>query len=461
MTFPKHFLWGTATSSYQIEGAQDADGKGQCIWNAMCRAPGKVRDGSSGDIACDHYHRYEEDVSLMASLGVKAYRFSISWPRVMPSGDGVINQAGLDFYDRLVDKLLEKGITPFATLFHWDFPLDLYRRGGWLNADSPSWFSAYTDAVVSRLSDRVTHWITINEPQVVVEMGHVGGEHAPGVNLPFADTLLIAHRLLLAHGRAVQTIRARAHRPVMVGMAPVVSGAVPYSPADPRDVAAAKKSSFAITGRTFFNNTWFLDPMFFGRYPEDGCELFKDHLPEIAPGDMETIQQKLDFFGANIYHARVVKGEPDGGITTMALPFGHPRTAINWPVVPSCLYWMPKFFYERYGLPIYITENGLSNTDWIAQDGAVHDPQRIDFAARHLTELHRAIAEGVDVRGYFHWSLLDNFEWSNGYNDRFGLIHVDYATQQRTIKDSGYWYRDVIKSDGGKLFEGRANGILE
>ena len=444
MTFPRHFLWGAATSSYQIEGAHDADGKGACIWNAMCRAPGKIRDGSSGDIACDHYHRYAEDVALMADLGIQAYRFSISWPRVIPLGEGKINAAGLDFYDRLTDRLLERGMIPFATLFHWDYPLELYKRGGWLHADSPAWFAAYVDAVVSRLSDRITHWITFNEPQVVVEMGHVTGEHAPGVQLPLADTLLISHRILLAHGRAVQVIRERARKTPRIGMAPVASGAIPFSPDEPQDVAAARNYSFAITGNTFFNNTWMLDPLFFGHYPADGLNLFKEHFPQIGPEDMRTIQQKLDFFGVNIYHARVVKGGIDGKVVMMDLPLGHPRTAIDWPITPECLYWLPKFFYERYSLPVYITENGLSNTDWIALDGAVHDPQRIDFTARHLQALGRAIDEGIDIRGYFHWSLLDNFEWSNGYHERFGLVHVDYATQQRTIKDSGYWYRDMI-----------------
>ena len=452
MTFPHDFLFGAATSSYQIEGAPSADGKGPCIWNALCRVPGKIRDGSSGDIACEHYYRYADDVALMAAMGIQAYRFSVSWPRILPAGTGSLNSAGLDFYDRLVDKLVAAGITPFVTLFHWDFPLELYRRGGWLNPDSPRWFADYASAVVARLKDRVHHFITFNEPQVVIEMGHVTAEHAPGLKLPFDDTLLIAHRILLAHGRAVQAIRACAGPSVQVGMAPVASGAIPACPDLPDDVAAARECSFAITGRSFFNNTWLLDPVFFGKYPADGLELFREHLPPIGPDDMQIIGQPLDFFGVNIYHARLVRCGVGGIGRFVDHPPGHARTAIDWPVAPSCLYWLPKFFQERYGLPIYITENGLSNIDWPSRDGMVHDPQRIDFIARHLVELSRAIQDGVNVKGYFHWSLLDNFEWTRGYFDRFGLIYVDYATQRRIVKDSGRWYRELIASRGAHLY---------
>jgi len=450
MVFPGDFIWGAATASYQVEGAAFEDGKGASVWDMMCRKENAIWNNQTGDVACDHYHRYVEDVALMQHIGLKAYRFSISWPRVLPDGVGAVNQKGLAFYDRLVDALLAAGITPFITLFHWDYPYALYCRGGWLNADSPQWFADYAAVAVDRLSDRVQHWIPQNEPQCFIGLGHLDGTHAPGDRLALAEVLRAAHHSLLAHGRAVQTIRARAKSKPQVGCAPVGVVSMPATDS-PADIAAAMKAMESIAARHLWNNTWWSDPIFLGRYPHDGLKLFGSAAPKVGPGDMQIIHQPPDFFGVNIYHGACVKAGPDGNPVTVPQPDGHALTAFRWPVTPEALYWGPKFLFERYGRPVIITENGMAGLDWPALDGQVHDPQRIDYTARYLRELRRAIADGVDVRGYFHWSLMDNFEWAEGYRQRFGLVHVDYATQARTPKDSARWYARVIATNGGDL----------
>ncbi len=448
--FPSSFVWGAAAASYQIEGAAFADGKGLSVWDLFCRRPNKIWQGHTGEVACDHYHRYQEDVRLMAELGLQAYRFSISWPRVLPEGVGTVNEPGLAFYDRLVDELLAQGIEPWVTLFHWDYPHALFQRGGWLHPDSSEWFAAYAQVVVERLSDRVRWWMPQNEPQIYLGLGHLTGEHAPGLRLGLEDVLLAAHHSLLAHGKAVQVIRSLAKVTPSIGTALVGVVKIPVSER-PGDVAAARHATFAITARDCANNTWFADPLLRGAYPEDGLRLFADSLPKIASADMETICQKLDFCGVNIYFGEVVQARGDGSWEVVPPPPGCPLTTMGWPVTPEALYWGPKFFYERYGLPIAVTENGMANCDWVSVDGRVHDPQRIDFLTRHLQAYGRAIAEGVPGFAYFVWSILDNFEWAHGYKQRFGLIYVDYGTQARVIKDSGYWYREVIRSGGGRL----------
>jgi len=452
MTFPEGFTWGTATSAYQIEGAAQSDGKGLSVWDMLCRRPGAIYAGHTGEVANDHYHRYNDDVALMAELGMKAYRFSISWPRVIPNGTGDVNAAGLDYYDRLVDALLEKGIRPFVTLFHWDYPYALYCRGGWLNPYSSDWFADYATVMVDRLSDRVSHWMTLNEPQVFIMAGHHQGRHAPGDKLDWPQLLRITHNTLLAHGKAVQVIRARAQSEVQVGFAPVGVTFVPASN-DPADVSAAQEATFGIFDPTLWNNTWYTEPIFNKRYPADGLRLFAPMMPDIGADDMDIIGQPVDFYGCNIYHAQVVRSGAAGPELVDEVP-GNPQTAFRWPVRPASLYWGPRFFYERYGKPIYITENGLSSMDWVALDGHVHDPQRIDFLTRYLMALRGAIRAGADVRGYFQWSFMDNFEWAEGYRERFGLVYVDFATQQRIPKDSAYWYRDLANSNGGTLPEG-------
>jgi beta-glucosidase len=452
MTFPKGFFWGAATASYQIEGAYDADGKGVSVWDMFCRKDGAIWMGETGDVACDHYHHFKEDVGLMAQIGLKAYRFSISWPRVIPGGVGPVNPAGLDFYDQLVDALLEAGIQPFATLFHWDYPFELYKRGGWLNPASPDWFADYTRVIVDRLGDRVSHWMTLNEPQVFTMNGHYDGVHAPGLKLSFGEILQIAHNALLAHGKSVQTIRSYSKLPAKVGMAPSSAGAIPWDENNPTDIETAREFAFSITQKHLWSNTWWMDPVFFGEYPQDGLKLFEADLPHITSEDMKIIHQPVDFFGFNLYMGFHVRRKEDGSIEIVH--FRDPNDAIttmDWPVIPEALYWMTRFFYERYQHPIYITENGMATTDWIALDGKVHDPQRIDFTQRYLLALKKAMEDGAKVDGYFYWTLMDNFEWGRGYKQRFGLIYVDFETQHRILKDSAHWYSEVIKSNGSNL----------
>lgn len=449
MGFKKDFLWGVATAAYQVEGAAFEDGKGLSVWDVFTRKQGAIHEEQNGDVACDHYHRYKEDIDLMADLGIKAYRFSVSWPRVLPEGIGAINQKGLDFYDRLVDGLLEKGIIPFVTLFHWDFPYELYRKGGWLNPESPDWFAEYTRTVVDRLSDRVKHWITLNEPQCFIGFGHRVGFQAPGLQMGWKEVLEAGHHALLAHGKAVNEIRSRSRQACQVGFAPYCSTRIPCTNRK-EDIEAATADMLTLSMEDNTLHTWWMDPVYLGSYPEEGLKLFEEYLPVIGPEDMKIISQSLDYFGVNIYWGSVVENK-DGKAVPVPKETGVLRTAFNWEVRPEAMYWGPKFFYERYKKPVIIMENGISNLDWVSLDGKVHDPQRIDFLHRYLLELQKASENGVDVAGYFQWSLMDNFEWSSGYNERFGLIHVDYQTQKRTVKDSGYWYKKVIESNGENL----------
>jgi beta-glucosidase len=450
MGFPQGFVWGAAAASYQIEGGAHEDGKGLSIWDVMCRQPGKVWEGNTGDVASDHYHRYREDTRLMGDMGLKAYRLSVSWPRVLPEGVGTVNQKGLDFYDRLVDALLENGVQPWVTLFHWDYPYALYRRGGWLNNDSSDWFAEYTGVVVDKLSDRVAHWMPLNEPQVFIGIGHQAGLHAPGLQVGFSDVLWAAHNALLAHGKSVQAIRARAKTKPSVGAVLVGVTRMPATDSA-EDVEAARARMFSVWRKDCWNNTWFADPMVFGRYPEDGLRAFESEMPRVAENDMETICQPLDFYGANIYTGQTTRSTGDGGTESVSGADGPALTTMEWRVTPSCLYWGPRFLYERYRLPIVVTENGMANCDWVHRDGKVHDPQRVDYLARYLAELERAIDDGVEVNGYFLWSVMDNFEWAYGYKQRFGIIYVDYATGERTLKDSAYWYGEVIACNGAIL----------
>jgi beta-glucosidase len=460
MQFPETFTWGVASSAYQIEGAADTGGKGPSVWDALCRQPGKIADGHNGDVACDHYHRYPGDVAFMQSMGVHAYRFSISWPRVMPAGAGPINPRGLDFYDALVDALLAAGIQPWATLFHWDYPHALLERGGWLNRDSADWFADYTRIVVERLSDRIGHWLTLNEPQCFIGFGHATGTNAPGLQLSAAQCLQAGHHVLLAHGKAVQVLRTYARIPATVGWAPVGIVSMPVPDGGSNEIEAARRAMFSVTGGdahamamppNIWSNTWWADPVVFGTYPEDGIQAAGAAMPVIAPGDMAIISQPIDFYGANIYAGTLYQADASGNPVRLPHPASTPLSAFNWPVVPECLRWGPRFLHERYQVPIVITENGISLADQPSPDGGVHDPQRIDFLQRHLIQLRHAIADGADVRGYFHWSILDNFEWAEGYRQRFGLVHVDYPTQRRTPKDSARWYHECIAANGSFL----------
>lgn len=451
MTFPREFIWGAATSAYQIEGAVQEGDRGPSIWDMFCRKPGAVHEGHTGEVACDHFHRWREDVALMKALGLQAYRFSIAWCRVLPRGVGAVNQAGLDFYDRLTDELLNAGVTPYVTLYHWDYPLALHERGGWLLPDSSEWFADYAARVVARLSDRVEHWFTFNEPQIFVGFGYQDGSHAPGERLEFSKVLKIGHNVLLAHGKAVQVIRARARTVPRIGYA-VALPAVPVPETESEDdIRAARQIFSCVAKRDCMNNTWWSDPMISGRYPEDGLSLFADALPPMRRDDFQTICQPLDFVGLNVYFGEIYRAGKDGKPELVPFPPDHPRTSFQWAVVPASMYWAARFFFERYRLPLIISENGMSSFDSISDDGRVHDPQRIDFLQRYLRELKRACSEGIDVRGYFLWSLLDNFEWQAGYSQRFGIVYVDYPTQQRLVKDSGLWYKEIIASHGRTL----------
>lgn len=449
MAFQKDFIWGAATAAYQIEGAWNEDGRGLSVWDDFCHRSGSVFDGHTGDTACDHYHRFREDVQLMKQLGIKAYRFSISWPRILPDGTGKVNEAGLHFYEELADELLKNGITPYATLYHWEYPYALHQRGGWLNPDSPEWFAAYTRIVAERLGSKIKHFFTLNEPQCFIGLGYGTGEHAPGLHCSRKDTLQMAHNVLLAHGQAVQVLRQTIPG-VQVGYAPTGSSFYPETESA-EDIAAARKATFDVSDQWTFSVSWWSDPVLLGRYPETGVKAMGADMPKIGPDDMKLISQPLDFYGQNIYNSTPVQADGKGGYVCVPRPVGFSRTAIDWPVTPESLYWVPKFLYERYKTPIVITENGMSCHDAVSLDGKVHDPNRIDFIHRYLRELRRCVEDGTDVRAYFHWSLMDNFEWSRGYDERFGLIYVDFETQKRTLKDSFYDYSRIISENGKNL----------
>lgn len=449
MGFAKDFVWGAATSSYQIEGTGRDSGKGQNIWDVFTKEPGRVYEGHTGDIACDHYHRFREDVAYMKELGLKGYRFSIDWSRVLPEGTGKVNEKGIDFYNALIDELLEQGIEPYITLYHWELPYEIYKRGGWMNPEIVEWFGQYARLVAERFSDRVKYFFTLNEPQCFVGLGFLQGCHAPGVKAPLRDTFEMAHNALKAHGRAVQMLRAYGKQNVQIGYAPT-SGMCYPEKETPKDIEAARKALFALPDDLFnwtWNVSWWSDPVILGKYPEEGMKKYEKYLPVITDEDMKLISQPIDFYGQNIYNGRCIRMGTDGRPEEVRRPAGFPKTATNWPVTPEALYWGPKFLYERYRKPIYITENGRACHDTVSQDGKVHDPNRIDFLARYLKNLKRA-AEEIDIRGYFQWSLMDNFEWDKGYAERFGIIYVDFETQERIWKDSAYWYRDLIRRNG-------------
>lgn len=443
MPFRHDFLWGVATSAYQIEGAAADHARGLSVWDALCRTHNAIADASSGEIACDHANRVAQDVGLMRNLGIDAYRLSISWPRVIPDGDGAPSPAGLDFYDALIDTLLDNGIRPFVTLFHWDFPLALQHKGGWLSPDAPRCFADYASLVATRLSDRVTDWITHNEPQCFVALGHRDARHAPGLKLPPADVLTVAHHALLAHGHATRAIRAAAKREPNIGWASLAHVKYPASNTQ-ADIDAARAAQFGPSNNDWaWSIDWFGDPIHLGHYPEHTLSAIGHDMPRIKSGDMETINAPIDFIGLNIYSGTPHAADDDAP-RAVAHPPGHAITTMDWAVAPQSMRWGPAFVAQRYGVPIFITENGMSNPDWVALDGGVHDPQRIDFLTRYLDALETAADDGVDVRGYFLWSLLDNFEWAEGYKKRFGIVHVDFETLERTPKDSFEWYRNRI-----------------
>lgn len=445
MGFPKNFIWGAASAAHQIEGAYNEDGKGLSIWDVYAGKNGNTRYNENGKVACDHYHRVDEDIALIKELGIPYYRFSISWPRVIPEGTGEINKKGLQFYSDLVDKLLANGIEPMVTLYHWDYPYALHRKGSWLNDDSPDWFLEYTKVIVDALSDRVQYWITINEPQCVLGCGYFGGFHAPFQKAQTIDLLKMGKNILISHGKAVNYIRSHAKKKPIIGFTPIGPS---YTPVDNSEAAIeeAKKKTFSVGGEGFsFSISYWSDPVFLGHYPEELYDTFGDMVPEMSDEEWKLVTEPLDFYGTNIYYSQAERDTIDYPENRYQ---GSPETHLGWVMSPEVMYWSSKFLYERYKKPIMITENGMSEHDWICLDGKVHDSYRIDYTHRYLKEFLRAGEEGVEIMGYIHWSLTDNFEWAEGYTHRFGLIYVDYSTQKRIIKDSGYWYRDVIATNG-------------
>lgn len=443
MSFPKEFVWGAATASFQIEGG--ADSRGDSVWDMFCRKDGAVAFGHDGKTACDHYHRFREDVRIMKELGLKAYRFSISWPRIFPDGLGKINDDGVRFYDELIDELLANGITPYVTLFHWDYPTALYRRGGWLNPDSPKWFGEYTKKIMELYSDRVSNWFTLNENLCFISLGHANGVHAPGLKLSEEDVLIAAHNSLLSHGVAVDVIRKYAKLPPAIGFAPVGEVKIPASESEV-DIRAAYNEMFKPTNPVYWGNAMWVDPIMTGVYQPEILDRFYRLGITIRPEDMQLIGQDIDFMGMNTY-----TGQRIGVNGIQPSKTGFDQTAIGWEVTPSVLYWGTRFYYQRYKKPIFITENGMANNDIVSDDLRVHDPQRIEYLRAHLAGLKRSCSEGTPVLGYFHWSLMDNFEWAEGYQKRFGMVYIDYPTQKRIVKDSAYWYANVIKANGDNI----------
>ena len=433
--FPADFIWGAATASYQIEGASSEDGRGESVWDRFCATPGKVRNGDTGAVACDFYHRYREDIALMRELGLDAFRFSIAWPRVLPEGRGRVNEAGLDFYDKLVDELLGNGIAPYVTLFHWDTPQVLEDAGGWPARDTVDAFAEYVEAVSARLGDRVAHWITHNEPWVVSWVGHGWGHHAPGRESD-ADALATAHHLLLSHGRAVEILR-RNSPAAQVGITLNLDN--PYAASESAEDIAATRWVDGL------HNRWFLDPLFRGSYPEDMLEAWDAIMPEVRDGDLEVISTPIDFLGINNYTSPLVAADVNGGRSQIVRRADVDRTDMGWEVVPEGLEDLLLRLHRDYAPPaIYVTENGAAYADVRGHDGSVQDPERQAYLEAYLAGASRAVAKGVPLRGYFAWSLLDNFEWAWGYWKRFGLVYIDYATLERVPKGSFYWYRDFV-----------------
>lgn len=456
--FREDFVWGVASSAYQVEGTDKEDGRGKTVWDTFTEE-GRIFENQNAYVSCDHMHRYKEDYALMRNLGIKAYRFSLNWARILPEGTGKVNEKAIALYRDMILSMKENGITPYITLFHWEYPQALYEQGGWLNPKSVEWFGEYAKVVAENFSDLCEYFITINEPQCVVGLGHLSGVHAPGVKLPIKDTFLIAHHLMMAHGQAVKMLRKYACRPVKIGYAPTGGVAYPYTD-NSTDIEAARQVYFSFynpISNWAWNVSWFSDPVFLGHYPKEGLELFREYLPEITEADMELIHQPLDFMGQNIYNGYYVRAGADGRPEFVDRAAGFPKTAADWPVTPEAFYYGIRFLTERYPLPLYITENGMSCHDIVSSDGRVHDPNRITFLDAYIGAMQRASDEGADVRGYFLWTFLDNFEWADGFKQRFGVIYVDFATRQRIVKDSAYWYQKIIETNGANLSMNQSN----
>lgn len=441
--FPDGFVWGTATAAYQVEGAVHEDGRGPSVWDTFSHTPGKTNHGQTGDVADDFYHRYRQDIELMRRLGTKGFRFSIAWPRVFPDGTGTPNPKGIDFYKRLADALHEAGIEPFCTLFHWDLPQALQDRfGGWTNRATSQAFADYAHYTVSQLSDRITHWMTINEFDSFIDAGYSSGESAPGLRLPRKEVMQARHNAVLAHGLAVQAVRAAAKQPVQVGLAEDMTGAMPAI----EDEAHIRAATTALREE----NAGYITVILEGRYTDLYLKNLGPDAPQFTPEDLIIISSPIDFLGINVYTTReAIPADNPAGYMMVPRPTTYPHMASDWLFVnPQAIYWTPKLTASLWGVKkIYITENGCSSADVLRPDGRVLDSDRIMYLRNYLGQLQRGVTEGVPVQGYFLWSLLDNFEWSSGYSLRFGITYVDYQTQERTPKLSFDFYREVIRTN--------------
>lgn len=451
MAFNQEFLWGASSAAHQVEGAYMEDGKGMGIWDTFGQVKGHIAHGENGNVACDHYHHYKEDVKLMKEMGLKSYRFSVSWPRVFPQGKGAVNERGLQFYKNLVDELLAAGIVPMLTLYHWNLPTALYEEGGWKNPKVVTWFENYVELITKTFAGKISYWITFNEPQLFVGAGYKAGFHAPFEQNDTDTIMKITRNVLLAHGRAVSVIRKNCGNDVKIGFAPTSEVLLPASEED-EVVEEARAFTFSTDPQMFaFQNAWWSDPIYKGVFPEDAKEIFQEQLPQFTEEEWASIAQPLDFYGFNVYQAGLNPVPANPWDYDRYSYQGSPRTAMDWNITPDIMYWACKFFYERYGKPLLITENGMACYDFECLDGKVHDTARIDFMHRYLLSLEKAVDTGIPVIGYCYWSIMDNFEWTAGYDKRFGLVYVDYRTQKRILKDSAYWYRNVIKSNGKNL----------
>ena len=457
--FPKYFFWGAATSAMQVEGYPLADGGGKSIWYDFEEKPGAISDGSTNFVADDEYHLYPEDIGHMRQIGLNAYRFSVGWPRVLPQGKGQVNEKGLAYYDRLIDALLAAHLTPFLTVYHFDYPQALQKLGGWLNPDSPQWLADYAHLLTRKFSDRVENWLTINEPNILWGFGAEAAMMPPNLKLPDADLVRGSHNILLGHGKSVQAIRAAAKRPVKIGLPFAGQISIPASE-NPQDIAAAREASFSVRraaivpglpAMAMLNNSWWLDPIYLGKYPQQGLKLFPTAASLATPEDMKIISQPLDYCAVNLYFGPYVKAGKSGAPETVPYAPGTPRTHYGWALTPELLYWGPKFLAGRYKKPILITENGMSSVDAPAADGKVHDTERTGFIESYLRNYKRAYREGVPLAGYFHWSLLDNWEFTQGFKQQFGLVYVNFKTQHRVVKDSAFRYREIIATRGAHL----------
>lgn len=444
--FPDGFLWGTATAAYQIEGAMTEDGKGESIWDRFAHTPGTIERGETGDVAVDHYHRWPEDLDLMARLNLNSYRFSIAWPRILPDGYGRVNEAGLDFYSRLVDGMLARGIEPFLTLYHWDLPQALQDKGGWASRDTAKAFGDLAAVVARRLGDRVTHWVTQNEPGVTTVLGHVTGEHAPGKRAPEL-ILPVSHHLLLSHGLATQAIRAESPRPASVGITLNLGVIEPASDREDDEMAA----------RLFEGvwQDWYLNALYQKRYPEEVLAILQmlgGSVDVIQPGDMEIIATPTDFLGLNYYTRMIFRAGSDATALPEIVTPGGPLTVMNWEVYPQGLRDLLIMLHETYKPgAIYVTENGAAYPDMLDEQGEVVDPDRRRYLERHFLAAREAIQAGVPLKGFFVWSLTDNFEWAKGYEPRFGVVYVDFPTQRRIVKASGHFLAEVAATNGAAL----------